>query len=517
MKNLMKAWPAHFIFHKVLQMTPASTLAPAALAILPKITPVEANEPNPIFMLPKNKADILCESSGGHYFMGGLPALMQAVRLLQKDPAAHVTYVNDGQIKKSTQSAHQGHVHPTEWTTPELGTLPLTKIILNSLHLYPDTPPEDVTNYSYVHFPLSKIRIGLFIRNIAFRIIHTLLSKNGVSDDDRWQCEAVRASLAFHKELSDEIVATGGKATYASGWRLIWSSDKASIEKKSVLWNELGIHTEPLSEYELRKNTLLRNDVPLYGLKVIGDGKFFADVEGKITAHLLKKYPNFTARISKVCDVYIDEATKEPFAVHEVLADGSDCTVLVDSFFGSAGHNQVFMCDEKKSKKTAMWDEVPVTGVSTLWVCTVPKKELLAKFEIEEHALIEYIKELVGAANLTNLHMTIWDACIDKDMVHIVIRATQGANFNSPLADPNDLYNMQANIQRFFIGTWTLITAGSCTRKTTTANVPEVTNHFIHGLSGIGFSLPAAPKEMLKKEPLTANLGKKLIKVFFAH
>ena len=109
-----------------------SELPAAAFALLPEVSSVSAQE-NPILVIPKNRGSVRCDTSGGHYFAGGLPALMQAVRLLQNVPAATVTYVNDGELKKSTQSAHQGHVHPTEWTTPELGTIPLIKLLLKLL------------------------------------------------------------------------------------------------------------------------------------------------------------------------------------------------------------------------------------------------------------------------------------------------------------------------------------------------------------------------------------------------
>ncbi|MBS0637323.1 MAG: hypothetical protein JSS12_07415, partial [Verrucomicrobia bacterium] len=67
--------------------------------------------------------------------------------------------------------------------------------------------------------------------------------------------------------------------------------------------------------------------------------------------------------------------------------------------------------------------------------------------------------------------------------------------------DPRDLANMTANINRFLIGSWKLITAGSCVRKTTTSNIPQLTENFIHGLSGIGFSFSAAPKELFEQQP----------------
>lgn len=506
----------NFVFYKNVLMTPLSELAPSVRSILPDTTfTEECNNPNPIVLIPKPKGSIPCTKQGGHYFMGGLPALMQAARLLQKEPSSLVTYVNDGERKKSTQSAHQGHVHPTEWTTPELGTWQLTKIMLGKLRLLPTAPPDDVVNYAYIHLPLSKMKLSLFVRNIAFKLVHALLSKNGVSEDDRWQCDAVRASLAFHKELSDEIEATQNEPTFASGWRLIWSSDKQGIEKKRVLWEELGIHTEPLNSEELRSHTLLRDDTPLYGLKVLGDGKFFPNIDQKITAHFCKKYPNtFQARTATVSEVYIDEKTHHPFAVREILHDGTEQLVAVDSFYGSTGHNQVFNAGSKKP----LWEEVPVAGVSTLWVSSVPKQELLARLglsEMPDSTLIHHIKHFAGTANLTNLHMTVWDACVDDEIVHIIVRATQGANFNSKIADPDDLANMTVNIHRFFIGSWKLVTAGSCTRKTTTSNVPEFKDNFIHGLSGIGFSFSAAPKEMLFRSELTSNLCKKLFSSLF--
>ncbi len=506
-----------FIFHKNKQITPVSEFTAAVATLLADCsTSDESKEPNAIYVVPKPQGSVECQSSSGHYFMGGLPALMQAVRLLQEDPSAKVTYVNDGQLKKSTHSAHQGHVHPTEWTTPELSSLQLTKILLGSFHVIKPAPPEDVFNYSYIHFPASKLKVSLLIRNMAFKVVHMLLSKNGVSEDDLWQCEAVRSSIAFHKALSDEIEATGNEPTFALSWRLIWSPDKEGIDKKRKLWSELGIQTEYLSPDELRVNTLLRDDVPLYGLKVLGDGKFFPNTDQKITAHLSKKYPNtFNVRTAAVSELYVDEATNAPFAVKETLPDGTCQTVAVDSFYGSTGHNQVF----KKPQKKPLWDEVAVTGVSSLWVCSVARSEIVSRFaepQMSDENIKERLKQFVGGANLTNMHTTIWDVAIENNTVHMIVRITQGANFNSELADPNDLHNITANISRFLIGSWKLVSAGSCTRKTATSNVPLLKEHFVHGLSGIGYSFSAAPKEMLNRPLLTDNLTKKLFERFVA-
>ena len=484
-----------FIFHRVCLMTPLSELAPKVCSILPEITPVGWQEPNPIEVVPCSRQSIKCDAHVVHYYMGGLPALMQAVRQLQNNPEESVAFVTDGQVKKSTLSAHQGHVHPTEWTTPELGAWALTKIMLRTLGVLPSIKPQDIERYTYIHFPLSKMRLGLFVKNMVHKVWHLFASKNGVSQNDRWQCDAVRESLGFHKDLSKEIEQAGGEPTFIEAWRLIWSFDKAGIQRKQELWNELGIETEPLDHNELRAHTLLRDDIPLFGLKVVGDGKFFPGVDQKITAHLTKKYPgSFQMRQARVSKLYVDEQTSEPFAVHEVREDGTDKVVGIQSFYGSCGHNQVFKAGSKKP----LWDEVPVSGVSSLWVCSVEKSELFKRFGVHEMAddvLVGRIKQFVGAANLTNLHTTVWNACVDGDMVHIVLRATQGANFNSEYADPDDLANMKANIEAFFIGSWKLIAAGSCTRKTTTPNIPEFKDHFIHGLSGIGLSFSGYSKK----------------------
>ncbi|MBS0637167.1 MAG: hypothetical protein JSS12_06625, partial [Verrucomicrobia bacterium] len=405
-----------FIYQKVSIIAPLEELSPAIRAALPELKAEKPQAASSITIVERKRDT----ENGTHYFMGGLPALMQAVRLLEDDPKAHVTYVNDGQIKKSTQSAHQGHVHPTEWTTPELGIWQLTKLVLNSLKLYPSVDPEDVLHYSYVHFPLANIKLSLFIKNIAFKLRRALVAKNGISPDDRWQCDAVRASLSYHKALSDKIVAAGGEPTFISDWRLIWSPDKEGIERKKQLWEDLGIKTAYITQDEIRRETLLRDDIPLYGLKIFGDGKFFADVDKKIVTYLLKQYPErFTFRTAAVTEVHVD---KTPFAVVE---DGKK--VAVASFYGSTGHNQVFKAGKQ------LWDEVPVTGVSTLWVCTLDKKAALARY-----GTLEHLKNLPGGANLTNLHTTIWNVTEEGDQVHIIVRATEGANFNSPYADPRD-------------------------------------------------------------------------------
>lgn len=501
----MAPFPTDFSKLKIFQITPLSELPEAVRTKLPDVTFESCwDKPSPIRLISKKRQEFTSGKKAGHYFAGGLPALMQAVRLLEKENGTSVTYVNDGKLKKSTQSAHQGHVHPTEWTTPDLRTIPLMKMLANSLHILPPAAPEDVERYQYHHFPLSKIDIPLFLRFFCFRMAHTLLSKNSISADDRWQCDAVRASLNFHKKLSDEIEQAGGKPTFAYGIRLIWSPDAKALEEKRKLWSALGIKTEYMDQNEFKKATLFKEQAPVYALKVFGDGKFFPNIEQEIIQHFLKKYPNrFQTRTKAVSELYLDEITGVPIAVKE--ADGEN--YAVDSFFGSPGHNQVF----RDGKKKPLWKEVPVSGVSTLWVCSINKSEFLQRF-----GTVERIKQQASSSNLTNLHLTVWDAIIDNDTVHIIARATQGANFNSEIADPNDLLNMQANLHRFFTGCWQLISCGTCIRKTTVSNIPQFQENFVHGLSGIGFSFSAAPSEMFSHTPLSKNFLTKLRSSLFS-
>lgn len=133
---------------------------------------------------------------------------------------------------------------------------------------------------------------------------------------------------------------------------------------------------------------------------------------------------------------------------------------------------------------------------------------------LSDDALVDRLKEYIGSANLTNMHVTIWNAVVDDTTVHIICRITQGANFNSEIADANDLHNMAANLKQFWIGQWKLISCGTCVRKTAISNVPEFKENFLHGLSGIGLSFSGVPKEMLSHNPLSRKFKEKLSQIF---
>jgi len=512
----------NFSTQKIIQLVPNEELSTAVRNKLPAL-PLEANwdRPNPIRLFHKTPV-IHSKVEGGHYFAGGLPALMQAVQQLEKEPTAPVTYVNDGLIKKSTQSGHQGHVHPSEWTTPDCSALNLMKTLLVGLNVLKPHPPQAVEQYSYLHFPVSIRAVAknpveqfqFYGKFFAHRLLHSALSVNGASDDDRWLCAAVRQSLTYHQKLSDHIVQMLNVPTFQRGWRLYWSPNREAILKKKTLWNEVGIQTALLTDEEKRRQTLFKINAPIHALKVFGDGKFSPQIHELVIEFLNKKYPQtFQTRTAVVSEVYFDERTDQPIAVRE---DGT--LFKVSSFLGSPGHNQVFEVDSLTRKELQAWQEVPVSGVSTLWLCTFSRAEFLERIkepDLQDHQIEARLKDYVASANLTNLHVTVVNCSAKEGNIVIITRITQGANFNSLVADKNDLVNMAENLERFYIGTWKLLSAGTCTRKTAISNVPEFSSNFIHGLSGIGFSFSAAPKHMLQRKPLTEDVISKLCEAFY--
>ena len=150
-----------------------------------------------------------------HYFAGGVPALMQAVYKLYElgtESAEQVVYINDGKIPKSIQSGHQGHVHPTEWASEDCYIPNLFKTMLQGMGAMRPANPNDLENYSYLHFPISITDVlknpnkflKLYGNFFKQRLKHNYKSVNGVSKLDRWLCDGIRKSLKFHKELSDQ-------------------------------------------------------------------------------------------------------------------------------------------------------------------------------------------------------------------------------------------------------------------------------------------------------------------------
>lgn len=153
--------------------------------------------------------------------------------------------------------------------------------------------------------------------------------------------------------------------------------------------------------------------------------------------------------------------------------------------------DQIFIKDLQTGKRKKLWSDVSVSGVSTLWECTLRNKELQERWG--DKTIIEsHLSKLIATANLSNLHVTPIQSKMGEDEVKIYFRASQGANFNRDIANIDDLLNMGKNIEKFFLGSWKLKIVGTCTRKTGPENVPKKIGPFLIHFSGLGYSASGA-------------------------
>jgi len=472
---------------------------------------VQWERPNPVRI---SIAQCAIGENGADCYCGGLPALMQAAHQLERqaeNSKQPVAYIYDGQTQKTSQSGHQAHEHPSEWSTEDCSTSNLIKAMLRGLRILPRPDPLDLENYTYIDFPFSYAEFlkhpvetsGLYAKFFAQRIVHNLTDKKGVSKHDRWLCQAVRESLDFHQSLSRKIESQGGEPTFLRKGRVYWSPFDEKMRNKKRIWDELGIDCSFMEKSQLTKLTLLKEDHNLQGLYIKRDGRFFIDTPSRILHYLEKKYANFTAYKSSLQELCLDQKDRRPIAVKMFRADeGKTHTLAIRSFFGSLGHNQVFFDHSSKP----LWVEVPVSGISTMWKCTVDKEQL--ENRLGNTVTEKELQNILPVANLSNLHVTILDARIAENSVIFFVRGTQGAHFNSLVANKNDLRNMWENLNRFFIGDWELLSVGTCSRKTDISNVPEVVElsldpkypaTIVQGLSGIGYSISGASRETWMK------------------
>ena len=156
------------------------------------------------------------------------------------------------------------------------------------------------------------------------------------------------------------------------------------------------------------QRTLLKVDKKVHVLKILGDGNFYPETPQRIVDYMLDEFPNFTVRTAKLKELHIDEIG-DPASVLEINPQTRKETVLpITSFFCSPGHNEVFKVDPASQTETRLWDEVPVSGVSTLWKCTISVEELEKRFEKNFHKTKDLLKcanKLVASANLSNFHI----------------------------------------------------------------------------------------------------------------
>ncbi len=481
--------------------------------------------PSGVRIIPTPASMYLREASTAptHLFFGGLPALMQAVRRLEKleelgDYTTTVTLVNDGKMPKTRLSGHQAHNHPSEWPSPECQITPLFKTFLRGVHLLPEDNPFDMEQYSYLHFPVDWARLfntpraylGIYASFFGQRIIHDLTAKNGVSKQDHWLCDNIEQSLSYHETLSSRIEKSLGTPSFKRDFRVYWSPNKAGMQKKQKTWTNLNIPTQWMSKEEILKRTLLRVDRDLHVLKVIGDGKFFPSTPELIVRYLQHRYSSqfIYHPCTTVEEIFVDVISGQSLVAYMKNLD-TEKGILAKaiSIFGSPGHSEVYRYGVSQKIWERAWEEVPVAGITSLWKCTISKQELQERFgkssAMTDAQLRKKVEDMVAAANLCNLHVTSWDCVIEGDKVVLFVRASQGANFNMEVASKQDLINMRNNIDAYFIGEWELESAGSCVRKTKKSNVPEIyrlssTVAFGHGYSGLGYSYSAAPWESLE-------------------
>lgn len=445
-------------------------------------------------------------------YVGGIPALMQAVRTLEElgpNSTTKVVFVNDGLLPKSVQSGGQGHEHNTEHGSKACSLPNLFKTFGRGMGVLKKLDPADLNNYSYLHFPItvSDLKNPLKFASVygsffTQRIHHSLFSKNGVSENDRLLCAGVKASLDFHETLSHKIVASGGKPTFARMGRVYCSSDIEGMQEKARLWSELDIANHFMTEEDIKRQTLLKTDQGLKVLMVEKDGRFQPDAIPQIVDYLKKTYPNFSHLEADLTEVHVDNAKKPHLVKLNMEKIGEERYLPVNDFFCSPGHNQVFERDPITDKEKQMWKEVGVSGVSTLWEVLLERAEIeeRAGRRLDDEGLKAVLDGLLAAANLTNLHTTPIESKIDGPTITLLVRATQGANFGRDVADKDDLENMMHNIIKNYIGKWTLKSVGTCTRKTGPENMPKLqSNMFFHGPSGVGLSYSAAPKSMMRQ------------------
>lgn len=115
----------------------------------------------------------------------------------------------------------------------------------------------------------------------------------------------------------------------------------------------------------------------------------------------------------------------------------------------------------------------------------------------------EYIEQdlILPCADMFNLHVKVIDHQFKDDKVILYMRATEGASILSTLTDKMDLVNTAYKLNKYFIGEWELLCAGSCSRRSLVRNVPEMKDGlFRYGQAGLGVSLSGAEYNFTKQK-----------------
>ena len=211
--------------------------------------------------------------------------------------------------------------------------------------------------------------------------------------------------------------------------------------------------------------------------KIIGDGQFEPETPERVIEYFTDEFPgSFSVLKAVVNEIYINPDSQNPEAVKVTEINGEQRIMPVQTVFGTPGHDQVYKYDAVTRTEKQLWKSVPVSGISSLWICTIRRRELESRWGLiagDDAHLKKHLDTLCPAANLCNLHATVLSNEILDENVQLYVRVSQGANFNSTVADKNDLINITTSLDKFFIGNWELVSAGTCTRQTGVTNVPQ--------------------------------------------
>mmetsp|Transcript_1616 Transcript_1616/g.5576 ORF Transcript_1616/g.5576 Transcript_1616/m.5576 type:complete len:583 (+) Transcript_1616:265-2013(+) len=451
-----------------------------------------------------------------HVFVGGLQSLFSCVKHLElaerraeeaaqrgseRPKKQRCIFINDGKPLIAQRAGLQLHEHPTQY--PDYGYLNLFKKVLQALYVMPEDHPERY-DYSPLHLNLrilmcDPLNVGMSYLGFFFtKVWHSFTNKHNVSVDDYNLILLIRNSVDYMQQLDAKIRATTGKSIINRNGRIYWSPNKGEIEKKKEHWGAMGIPLHDIDGSEVNAITLINGKkMGIHAIRMPNDGEIHTDLPEIVIEYLYKKYPDaFEYHVSALNDVYTDKnSSTNVRAISELRKDGSKLSYPVNSLYCSLGHHNI----RGEQTKRRQFYLVSASGVTSDWKVTIPKERLQKRVESALQkkglSLEEYLKQghLVPSADMYNLHVKCVDHHFDENSENITLfmRVTEGANLFSNFSDKRDLINIAYKLNKFFVGDWKILCAGTCTRQTSSVNRPQKHGPFHYGQSGVGISLSA--------------------------
>lgn len=447
---------------------------------------------------------ISLENGEVHVYVGGIQSLFACVKKLESLEKDNLIgnnikciFMNDGKALIAQRAGMQLHEHPTQY--PDYNYLQLFKKLFQSLYILPKDHPERY-DYSPLHYDLKcliKEPINATTHYLALffnKVWHSLTSKRRVSNDDYNLILLIRQSINYMQELDGKIQKEIGKSIINRNGRIYWSPDKIDIDKKKDHWSAMGIPIEDITGEDINAITLLRGNKKIYAIRMPNDGEVHPNLPEIVIEYLLKKYPNnFEYHVSALSTIYTEDNSTNVKAITEKKDDGTQNSYPVSSLYCSLGHHDVHGAQSKKRQ----FYLIPASGVTSDWKVSISKERLLHRVDPELKkkgmTLEQYLKKglLVPSADMYNLHVKFIDYHMDdsSDTVTFFMRVTEGANLFSSYSEKRDLINITYKLNKYFVGDWKIITAGTCTRQSSVANRPEIHGPFHFGQCGVGISL----------------------------